>query len=131
MTGVATTDTMLGWDRAGLAGVGAGALRDLYTSNHVYQAEQERLFSRAWTLAASSCEIGPGRYLALRIGPHSGEDGVDLVRMVEQFLAEDIKACEQLQIGAGSPAFAIGALARDHEAPLGLFHDLLRVELLG
>lgn len=365
MTGVATTDTMLGWDGASLARVGAGALRDLYTSDQVHRAEQERLFSRAWTLTASSCEVGPGRYLALRVGPHPvvlwrdasgrcrafrnmcrhrglplledgpgamgryitcpyhqwsfsvdgglvnvpqraqfpeidperlglvplpvvewhgmifvspggegvvdfdaavaplagrlseyldadlvqvatsrytvacnwkflvenhidvyhlwylhqeslrafdhrafqwewsgrtwwswepvkdrdsvrvslpglsgphrfgigahllfpnlmiingprylatydaeplgpdrtqitlrvrsrpGEDGMDLVRLVEQFLAEDIKACEQLQVGAASPAFAIGALARDHEAPLGRFHGLLRAELLG
>lgn len=364
MTDVATSDTSLGWDTASLAAVGASALRDLYTSGEVYKAEQGRLFSQAWMLAASSCEVGTGGYLALRVGPHPvvlwrdtrgrcrafrnmcrhrglplfedgpgrigrfvtcpyhqwsfaldgglvnvpqraefpelapdtlgllplpvvewhgmifvstgqtipdfdaamaplagrlaeyldadlvqvatsrytvacnwkfvvenhidvyhlwylhqeslrafdhrafqwewsgrtwwswepikdpasvtaalpglsaqnrfgigahllfpnlmiingprylatydaeplapdrtritlrirsrhGEDGVEMVQMVEQFLAEDIKACEQLQVGAGSPAFAIGALARDHEAPLGLFHGLLRRELLG
>lgn len=365
MSEVATADTMLGWDRASLAAVGAGALRDLYTSEEFFRAEQERVFSRAWTLAASSCDIGAGRYLARRVGAHPvvfwrdaggrlrafrnmcrhrglplledgsgtmgryvtcpyhqwsfaldgglakvpqpaqfpgiepetlglvplpvvewhgmvfvcpggeatsdfdaavaplagrlaeyldadlvqvatscytvacnwkflvenhidvyhlwylhqeslrafehrafqwewsgrtwwswepvkdresvkdglpglsvqhrfgigahllfpnlmiingprylatydaeplspdrtritlrirsrpGEDGGDLVHLVEQFLAEDIKACEQLQIGAAGPAFDIGALARDHEAPLGLFHDLLRADLLG
>lgn len=363
MTDLATTDTMLGWDAESLAAVGGGALRDLYTANGVFEAERERLFPRSWMLAASSCEVGAGRYLALRIGPqpvvlwrdasggcrafrnmcrHRGlplladgpgqigryltcpyhqwsfavdgglvnvpqsgqfpqldpetlglvplpviewhgmifvstgkapvdfdaavaplagrlaqyldadllqvatarytvacnwkflvenhidvyhlwylhqdslrayehrafqwewsgrtwwswepikdrasegnslpglsgqhiygigahllfpnlmiingprylatydaeplgpdrtqitlrirsrpeEDGAEMVRSVEQFLAEDIKACEQLQVGAGSPAFAIGALARDHEAPLGLFHRLLRRELL-
>lgn len=364
MTDVASSHTMLGWDEASLATVGASALRDLYTSDEVYRAEQDRLFTRSWVLAASSCEIGTGRYLALRVGsdpvllwrdaggrcrafrnmcrhrglpliedgpgqmgryvtcpyhqwsfaldgslvnvpqrpqfpeldpetlgllplrvvewhgmifvstgqatcdfgatvaplarrlteylesdlvqvatsrysvscnwkflvenhidvyhlwylhqeslrpfehrafqwkwagrtwwswepikdPESvkdslpglgpqhrfgigahllfpnlmvingprylatydaeplapdrtritlrirsrrGEDGVDMVHMVEQFLAEDIKACEQLQVGARSRAFAIGALAKEHEAPLGLFHHLLRQELLG
>lgn len=364
MTGLARSDTMLGWDEASLAAVRAGALRDLYTSVDVYELEQERLFARAWVLAATSCEIGTGRYLALRIGLHPvvlwrdssgrcrafrnmcrhrglplfedgpgqmgrhvtcpyhqwsfaldgglvnvpqraefpelqpdtlgllplpvvewhgmvfvstgkattdfdaavapltgrlaeyleadlvhvatsrytvacnwkflvenhidvyhlwylhqeslrafehrafqwewsgrtwwswepikdrtsvkawlpglgeqnrfgigahllfpnlmiihgprylatydaepvapdrtqitlrirsrpGEDGVELVHLVEQFLSEDIGACEQLQVGARSPAFAIGALAKDHEAPLGLFHGLLRGDLLG
>ena len=363
MTDLTTSDTGLGWSAASLAEVGANALRDLYTSGEVYQAEQERLYSRSWMLAASSCEVGTGRYLALRVGSHpvvlwrdssgrcrafrnmcrhrglplledgpgqigryvtcpyhqwsfaldgglvnvpqrnqfpglepdtlgllplpvvewhgmifvttgpstvdfdaamaplagrlaeyldaglvqvatsrymvacnwkflvenhidvyhlwylhqeslrafehrafqwewsgrtwwswepikepasvkyslpglsernrcgigahllfpnlmiingprylatydaepvapdrtqitlrirsrDGENGVELVQMVEQFLAEDIRACEQLQVGAGSPAFAIGALARDHEAPLGRFHGLLRRELI-
>lgn len=363
MTDLITSDTILGWDAESLAAVGGGALRDLYTSNEVFEAEQDRLFSRSWVLAASSCEVGTGRYLAVRLGRHPvvlwrdvsgrcrafrnmcrhrglplledgpgrlghyvtcpyhqwsfaldgglvnvpqrrefpgldpealgllplpvmewhgmifvstgqatadfdaaiaplagrlaeyldadlvqvatsrytvacnwkflvenhidvyhlwylhqeslraydhrafqwewsgrtwwswepikdrasvpeslpglsgqhgygigahllfpnlmiingprylatydaaplapdrtqitlrirsrpGEDGVEMVHMVEQFLAEDIKACEQLQVGAGSPAFAIGALARDHEAPLGRFHRLLRRELL-
>ena len=76
--------------------------------------------------------LAPDRtQITLRIRSRAGEDGVGLVHMVEGFLAEDIKACEQLQVGAGSPAFAIGALARDHEAPLGMFHGLLRSEMLG
>lgn len=68
--------------------------------------------------------------VTLRVRSRPGADGPALVRLVEGFLSEDIRACEQLQVGVGSPAWSIGALASDHEAPLGLFHDLLRRDLL-
>lgn len=76
--------------------------------------------------------LAPDRtQVTLRVRSRPGEDGVDLVHLVERFLAEDIRACEQLQVGAAGPAFSIGALANDHEAPLGMFHQMLRLDLLG
>ena len=53
--------------------------------------------------------------------------GLALLVLVRAFIEEDIAACEAIQAASGSPVFAVGPLARDHEAPIGAFHpDLLR-----
>ena len=38
------------------------------------------------------------------------------------FIEEDVAACEAIQQAVGSPAFAVGPLARDHERPIATFH---------
>jgi phenylpropionate dioxygenase-like ring-hydroxylating dioxygenase large terminal subunit len=69
--------------------------------------------------------------LTLRVRSSADTDGERLVASIRAFLAEDIVVCEGVQRAAASPGFAIGALARDHEAPIRRFHDLLRRELVG
>jgi phenylpropionate dioxygenase-like ring-hydroxylating dioxygenase large terminal subunit len=69
--------------------------------------------------------------LTLRVRSRPGADGAPLIEAVRSFLAEDVVVCEQLQRGTASPHFSIGALAVEHEAPLGYFHAALREELLG
>lgn len=76
--------------------------------------------------------LGPRRSrLTLRVRAPVGTDPGPLVEGIRSFLAEDLEACRRLQIGTGSPAFAVGPLARDHEEPVRRFHASLRQALLG
>jgi phenylpropionate dioxygenase-like ring-hydroxylating dioxygenase large terminal subunit len=69
--------------------------------------------------------------LTLRVRSTPDADADQLVASIRSFLAEDVVVCEGLQAAAGSPAFAVGPLARDHEAPIRRFHRILRRELVG
>jgi Rieske 2Fe-2S family protein len=75
--------------------------------------------------------VGPDRSrVALRIRAEEGADAARLVDAVTSFITEDISACERVQAGLASPAFSIGPLARDHEAPITAFHRHV-IEALG
>jgi Rieske 2Fe-2S family protein len=64
--------------------------------------------------------------LTLRIWGLPGANGKALVAQVRSFLNEDIVICRRLQQAVTSRAFALGPLARTHEAPMLAFHDHLR-----
>jgi phenylpropionate dioxygenase-like ring-hydroxylating dioxygenase large terminal subunit len=72
--------------------------------------------------------VGPDRTrLDLRIRAEEGAAADAVLAEVRSFIDEDVAACEAVQEAIGSPAFAVGPLARDHEAPIVDFHvDLLR-----
>ena len=69
---------------------------------------------------------GPERsQVEIRIRAEDGADGDALVAAARSFIEEDIHACEHIQAGLGSPSFAVGPLAREHEAPITAFHTNL------
>lgn len=71
--------------------------------------------------------VAPDRtVLDLRVRAEPGADGVVLAEAVRSFVAEDIEACERIQVAVRSSAFGVVALARDHEAPIVALHDELR-----
>jgi Rieske 2Fe-2S family protein len=81
----------------------------------------------AYLATYDAVPIAPDRTrLTLRIRAKAGDDGEALVASVRAFLAEDIAACEQLQIATGSRAFSFGATAVNHEEPVRRFHEALR-----
>lgn len=59
--------------------------------------------------------------LHLRVRAEAGTDPEVALATVRAFIDEDIRACEQVQLGMGSPLFAVGPLARDHELPVARF----------
>lgn len=69
--------------------------------------------------------------VTLRIRARPETDPGPLLAGVSAFLTEDVEACERLQAGTASPAFDIGPLCRDHEAPVVRFHQELRQVLVG
>lgn len=74
---------------------------------------------------------GPARTnMTLRIRSAPDADAALLVTSVRSFLAEDVTACESIQVGAGSPFFQVGPTAADHERPVRNFHSLLRSRVL-
>jgi hypothetical protein len=58
----------------------------------------------------------------LRVRAEESADAGKLVDAVRSFVLEDIVACEAVQEAVSSPAFAVGPLARHHEAPITAFH---------
>ena len=64
--------------------------------------------------------------LTLRVRAEKDSDAGALVESIRSFMSEDVRACEQMQIGASSPQFDVGATAKTHEAPLLHFHSCLR-----
>jgi Rieske 2Fe-2S family protein len=58
----------------------------------------------------------------LRIRAEPDADAAALLAATLSFIEEDIHACEQVQAGLASPAFSVGPLAVDHEAPITSFH---------
>jgi choline monooxygenase len=74
--------------------------------------------------------IGPDRTrLTLRVRAPAGADADGLVHSIRSFMAEDVNACEQMQVGAASPHFNVGWTAATHEAPIRRFHQSLRQRL--
>jgi phenylpropionate dioxygenase-like ring-hydroxylating dioxygenase large terminal subunit len=59
--------------------------------------------------------------LQLRIRAEPGTDPGAALAAVRAFIDEDVRACEQVQMGMGSPRFSVGPLARDHELPVTRF----------
>jgi len=71
--------------------------------------------------------LGPERTrLTLRVRAGAGADADGLVASIRSFMAEDVEACERMQLGAASPHFSIGATALTHEDPIHRFHQSLR-----
>jgi phenylpropionate dioxygenase-like ring-hydroxylating dioxygenase large terminal subunit len=72
--------------------------------------------------------VAPGRtVLTLRVRSSPDADADALVASIRSFMAEDVAACERMQLGAASPWFGVGALASTHEEPIRRFHaSLLR-----
>jgi Rieske 2Fe-2S family protein len=71
--------------------------------------------------------IAPDRtMLTLRVRAQAGADAEALVQSIRAFMAEDVKACEQMQRGVASPHFGIGEMATTHELPIRRFHQSLR-----
>jgi choline monooxygenase len=71
--------------------------------------------------------IAPDRTaLTLRVRSTPDADGEALVASIRSFLAEDLVACEQLQLATGARSFGFGATAATHEAPVRRFHQALR-----
>ncbi len=60
--------------------------------------------------------------IELRIRAEASADPDALLAATRSFIEEDIDACERVQAASASPAFAVGPLALDHEAPLHRFH---------
>jgi Rieske 2Fe-2S family protein len=71
--------------------------------------------------------IAPDRtHLTLRVRALPDADADGLVHSIRSFMAEDVHACERMQLGAASPHFTIGATASTHEQPIHRFHRALR-----
>jgi len=67
--------------------------------------------------------VAPDRsVIELRIRAEADADPAKLLEAVQSFIIEDIAACEAVQAAVQSPAFAVGPLARQHEAPITAFH---------
>ena len=77
------------------------------------------------TYDAQPIDAGRTR-LTLRVRAGDPAKAGALVESIRSFMAEDVQACEQMQIGASSPVFGVGATARSHEEPLLRFHASLR-----
>jgi choline monooxygenase len=60
--------------------------------------------------------------IELRIRAEADADPEALLAATRSFIEEDIGACERVQAASGSPAFGVGPLAVDHEAPIARFH---------
>jgi phenylpropionate dioxygenase-like ring-hydroxylating dioxygenase large terminal subunit len=58
----------------------------------------------------------------LRVRAEPGADAATLLAAARSFIDEDIVACARIQSALASPWFAVGPLARDHEAPIAAFH---------
>jgi choline monooxygenase len=70
--------------------------------------------------------VAPDRtVIELRIRGEAAADPEALLASIRSFIAEDVLACEAVQRGVGSPAFEVGPLARDLEAPITAFHTCL------
>jgi choline monooxygenase len=68
--------------------------------------------------------VAPDRTIIdLRIRGEEGADPFVLLAALRSFITEDIAACEAVQRGLGSPAFAVGPLARSHELPIESFQS--------
>ena len=75
--------------------------------------------------------LGPTRTaMTLRVRSTPDADGEGLVQSIRSFLAEDVKACEAMQVATGSPFFQIGPTAARHEHPVRILHSLLRSKVL-
>jgi Rieske 2Fe-2S family protein len=62
----------------------------------------------------------------LRVRAEPDADGAALLAAARSFVDEDVAACQRVQAAMASPWFAVGPLARDHEAPITSFQrDLL------
>ncbi len=74
---------------------------------------------------------GPTRTrMTLRVRSHPDADADALVASIRSFLAEDVKACEAVQLATASPWYSVGPTARRHEEPVRTFHRILRDDLL-
>ncbi len=60
--------------------------------------------------------------IELRIRAEAGADPAALLAATRSFIEEDIAACQRVQSATASPAFGVGPLAVDHEAPIARFH---------
>jgi Rieske 2Fe-2S family protein len=60
--------------------------------------------------------------IELRVRAEPDADAAQLLAAVQSFIVEDIEACERVQAAMASPAFAVGPLAAEHEAPITAFH---------
>jgi Rieske 2Fe-2S family protein len=70
--------------------------------------------------------VAPDRTdIDLRIRAEPEADREALTAALGSFIVEDIGACEAIQQAVGSPAFAVGPLAQDHERPIATFHEHL------
>ena len=58
----------------------------------------------------------------IRVRAEPGADGTALLAAARSFVDEDVAACERIQAAMASPWFAVGPLAREHEAPIAAFH---------
>jgi choline monooxygenase len=67
--------------------------------------------------------------IELRVRAEPGADADALVAAARSFIDEDVNACEQVQRVMGSTAFAVGPLAREHEAPITTFQRHVLAEL--
>ena len=74
--------------------------------------------------------VAPDRtVIEVRVRAEDGADGGALLDAVRSFVAEDVAACEAVQRGVRSPAWAAGPLARDLERPIAAFHANLLARL--
>jgi choline monooxygenase len=65
----------------------------------------------------------------LRVRAEPGADAAAILAAARSFIDEDIRACERIQAATASPWFAVGPLAREHEAPIADFHRNLLAAL--
>jgi phenylpropionate dioxygenase-like ring-hydroxylating dioxygenase large terminal subunit len=61
----------------------------------------------------------------IRVRAEPGADGNALLAAARSFVDEDVSACERIQAAMASPWFAVGPLARGHEAPIATFQQHL------
>jgi phenylpropionate dioxygenase-like ring-hydroxylating dioxygenase large terminal subunit len=75
--------------------------------------------------------LGPTRTaMTLRVRSTPDADGDRLVGSIRRFLAEDVEACEAMQVAIGSPFFQVGPTAARHEQPVRILHSLLRSKVM-
>jgi hypothetical protein len=60
-------------------------------------------------------------HIEIRIRAEADADANALVAAARSFIEEDVHACERIQASLNSPWFAVGPLARTHEAPITTF----------
>jgi choline monooxygenase len=71
--------------------------------------------------------LTPGRTrLTLRVRSTDDAAADELVASIRSFMAEDVGACERMQVGTSSPHFGVGPTAHTHEEPIRRFHASLR-----
>lgn len=112
------------------SGLADGALRWLVPSEylgigaHLVFPNLMLVTTNEYFASYDAVPLAPDRTrLTLRLRSAPGGDGAHLVAAVRAFLAEDIAACEQLQMAVASPRFGLGPLALTHEAPIVRFHQ--------
>ena len=66
-------------------------------------------------------ETASSSHIEIRVRAEAAADGSALVAAARSFIEEDVHACERIQASLHSPWFAVGPLARTHEAPITAF----------
>jgi Rieske 2Fe-2S family protein len=78
--------------------------------------------SAEFVITYAAVPVAPDRTrIELRVRAEPGADADGLLAAARSFIDEDISACERVQAALASPWFAVGPLARDHEAPITSF----------
>lgn len=78
--------------------------------------------SAEFVISYAVVPVAPDRSrVELRVRAEPAADAVGLLAAARSFIDEDISACERIQAALASPWFAVGPLARDHEAPITAF----------
>ena len=78
--------------------------------------------SAEFVITYAAVPVAPDRTrIELRVRAEPGADADGLLAAARSFIDEDIAACERIQAALTSPWFAVGPLARDHEAPITAF----------
>ena len=86
--------------------------------------------SAEFVITCAAAPVAPdATRIELRVRAEPGADAGGLLAAARSFIDEDLSACERIQSAMSSPWFEVGALARDHEAPITAFQRNLLTAL--
>jgi Rieske 2Fe-2S family protein len=88
---------------------------------NILMASNAEFFMSYACVPVSPCESR----IEVRMRAEPGADADALLEAARTFIDEDILACERIQRAMESPWFEVGPLAREHEAPIAVFHENL------